>query len=150
MSAPEPAGGERARAPHAGVANEHISKWEWAAAALGVVLLLGAIGALLYDALARPTAPPDVVVRAERVVPVRTGYLLEFVAENRGSETAADLVVRGELRGRGDGAGAPPLETSEATLDYLPGRSERRGGLHFSRDPRAHAVTLQPTGYQEP
>jgi uncharacterized protein (TIGR02588 family) len=138
----------REGAPAPGAGSERISKWEWATAALGVVLVVAAVGALLYEGLARPTPPPDVTVRVERVLPVRAGFLLEFVAVNRGSETAAGLTVRGELRARG--AGAPALETREAALDYLPGRSERKGGLFYARDPRTHAVTLQALGYQEP
>lgn len=133
-----------------GTASARISKAEWATAALGVLLVLAAVGVLLYEGLARPTTPPDVAVRVERVTPVRAGFLLEFVAENMGSKTAAGLTVRGELRAPGDSAGAPPLEEREAGLDYLPGRSERKGGLFFTLDPRTHAVALQALGYQEP
>jgi uncharacterized protein (TIGR02588 family) len=38
----------------------------------------------------------------------------------------------------------------ELTLDYLPGRSERSGGLFFSRDPRVLRLVLEVHGYQAP
>ena len=42
------------------------------------------------------------------------------------------------------------IETSDTTLDYLPGRSEREGGLFFSRDPRGFDLRLRPKGYMKP
>ena len=55
------------------------------------------------------------------------------------------MLVEGELAGP-DG----PIETSEATMDYLPPGSEREGGLFFSRDPRRYEVRLRAKGYVDP
>lgn len=121
------------------------SRLEWVLAAFGALLVLGAVGHLLYEALAEPATPPDVRVEVVGVRPVGGGYLAEFRAENRGRSTAARLSVEGTLR-----QGATTVETASATLDYLPAEGSRRGGLFFSRDPRAYALDVRAVGYERP
>jgi uncharacterized protein (TIGR02588 family) len=70
---------------------------------------------------------------------------VQFRALNEGGATAAQLMIEGELSGP-DG----PIETSEATLDYLPPRSGRQGGLFFARDPRGLDLQLRARGYAKP
>jgi uncharacterized protein (TIGR02588 family) len=113
--------------------------------ALGALLLAGTIGFLVWHALGRDDAPPDVRVVVERVLELQNGYLVQFRAINQGGATAAQLVIEGELTGP-DG----PIETSEATLDYLPPRSDRQGGLFFGRDPRELDLRLRARGYAKP
>jgi uncharacterized protein (TIGR02588 family) len=124
---------------------EEISAGEWVVAALGLLLLLGSLGFALSQAVRDQTAPPSVAIRVDSVAAVAGGYLVRFRATNRGDETAADLTVEGELT-RGPGA----VERSSATVDYLPGHSERTGGLFFRADPRRHRLELRATGYQRP
>jgi len=121
------------------------SRWEWVAAAVSTALVLAVVGYLLYDAVARPRTPPSVQVRADTVLQADGLWLVRFQARNRGHETAAALKVEGELM-QGDSS----VETSEAVLDYVPGRSVRYGGLFFRRDPRAYRLELRAHGYQEP
>lgn len=117
---------------------------EWAVAVLGLLLVVGAVAFLLLDAVRSDGAPPDLAVRADSVTPAGGGWLVRFTAVNRGRQTAAGVDVVGELR---DAAG---VETHRVTLDYVPGRSARRGGLFFARDPRGAALQLRAEGYQEP
>ena len=120
---------------------------EWIVGALGAALVLGTVGFLVYQAvLGQGTSPPDVRLVAEEVVELRNGYLVRFRVLNEGRSTAAQLSLEGELTGDGGEA----VETSETTLDYLPGRSEREGGLFFTRDPRAFDLRLRPKGYVKP
>jgi uncharacterized protein (TIGR02588 family) len=113
---------------------------EWIASALGLVLILGVMGVIARDAFnASADMAPDIQVSATRVRPSDTGFLVEFEASNRSPITAAQVTVEGKL---------PDGETSTATIDYLPGRSARRGGLLFSADPRG--VELRALGYQNP
>jgi uncharacterized protein (TIGR02588 family) len=122
-----------------------ITGWEWLVAALGLVLVLTTVTYLLVQAMRGPAVPPDVVVRVDSIAPTSAGgYLVQFRAANAGDETAAGLTVVGELR---DASG---VETSRTPLDYLPGHSERGGGLFFRRDPRRATVRLWAEGYQEP
>jgi uncharacterized protein (TIGR02588 family) len=118
---------------------------EWIVAAIGALLVAGTIGYLVYLATTRDDTPPDVRVVTEGVVELPSGWLVRFRAINAGSQAAAQLLVEGELQGPG---GA--IETSEATIDYLPPRSEREGGLIFSRDPRSHELRLRARGYVQP
>lgn len=121
------------------------SRWEWVAAAVSTALVLAVVGYLLYDAVARPQTPPSVRVAADTVLQSGGLWLVEFRATNTGHETAAAVKVEGVLM-RADSA----VETSEAVLDYVPGRSVRSGGLFFQRDPRAYRLELRALGYQEP
>jgi uncharacterized protein (TIGR02588 family) len=124
------------------------SGWEWLTAALGLVLVLGAVTVLVLHAVRGGDAPPDLVVRVERVVPAGTGYVAEFEVENRGDGTAAAVTVHGEVAAPAGAEGA--AETSETRLDHVPGRSVRRGGLLFTRDPRTAPLRVRATGYTEP
>jgi uncharacterized protein (TIGR02588 family) len=118
---------------------------EWIVAALGAMLVAGTIGYLVWLATSRDETPPDVRVVADGVIALQDGWLVKFRAANAGAQAAAELLVEGELIGP-DGA----IESSEATVDYLPPRSEREGGLFFSRDPRQHEVRLRAKGYVDP
>jgi uncharacterized protein (TIGR02588 family) len=118
---------------------------EWVVAAIGAVLVAGTIGDLAWLALSRDEAPPHVRVVVGSVHALQHHYLVEFRAINDGAKAAAELLIEGELEGP-DGV----VETSEATIDYLPPRSEREGGLIFSRDPRRHELRLGAKGYVDP
>ena len=121
-----------------------ISALEWAVAAVGLLLVLGTVAFLLVDAV-RGDAPPRLAARADSVI-VRGAaeFVVPFTARNDGGATAAEVTVVGELR---DGAG---VEAARAQLDYLPGASERRGTLVFTRDPRAGTLRLRVEGWREP
>ncbi len=116
---------------------------EWAAAAVGLVLILGCVGVIGREALTRKKGPPEISVRVEKVTETPTGYVVDVVAANTGGETAAQVVIEGELI-----AGTP--EWREATIDYLPAGSERRAGLVFGADPRTHGLKLRAKGFIEP
>ena len=121
------------------------SRWEWVAAAVSTALVLAVVGYLLYDAVARPRTPPSIRVAADTVLQSEGLWLVEFHATNGGHETAAGVKIEGELM-QADSS----VESSEAVLDYVPGRSVRRGGLFFRNDPRAYRLELRAHGYQEP
>jgi uncharacterized protein (TIGR02588 family) len=131
--------------PQAERAQRHIPLLEWVVAGLGALLVAGTIGYLVLQALGRDQSPPDIEVTTLREVALEHGHLVEFRAVNRGGETAAQLMVQGELAGAHG-----PVETAEATLDYLPPGSQREGGLLFSRDPREFKLRLRATSYVRP
>jgi uncharacterized protein (TIGR02588 family) len=122
-----------------------IPLFEWVVAGVGALLVTATVGYLIVQALWRDEVPPDVQVIALRVLALEHNHLVEFRAVNQGGEPAAELLIEGELIGP-DG----PVETAEATLDYLPPASHRDGGLFFSRDPRAFELRLRAKGYAEP
>ncbi|HTU09777.1 MAG TPA: hypothetical protein VMG08_02670 [Allosphingosinicella sp.] len=113
---------------------------EWLASAIGLLLTLGVMAAIARDAFngSAELAPDiDVVARAPEQLGGR--WLVRFEAHNRAPTTAAQVQIEGTL---------PGGETSVATIDYIPGRSTRGGGLVFSQRP--DGVRLRPLGYQDP
>ncbi|HEY0969964.1 MAG TPA: hypothetical protein VGE02_03190 [Gemmatimonadales bacterium] len=123
-----------------------ISRWEWLTAAVGLVLVLAAIGYLTYEAVIEDDLPPVMSVVADSVTTAGGVHQVHFTVSNLGGKAGAAVVVEGRLSGGPDG----DEETSETTLDYVPARSERMGGLFFSRDPRAGRVELRALGYSVP
>ena len=119
---------------------------EWVAGAIGAILTLTLLGVLGWQAWTHPgEVPPEVTVRLEDVQPAGGGFVARIAGVNLSPETAAAVEVEGVLSR--DGA---EVETGTATLDYVPGHSEKRGGLFFAEDPREGNLRLRALGYQEP
>ena len=133
---------EASREPLQGAAT---SKWEWVSAGLGLLVVVGAVGFLGYNAVT--TDPYVPVVAIEHIDTEQTpgGYIVRFRARNSGPSTAASLNISGSLYD-----GSSLVERSEVVLDYLPPRGERQGGLIFQTDPAGHDLRLRANGYVDP
>lgn len=118
---------------------------EWAVAALGALLVLGAVGLMLHEALTQASTPPSIEVSVDTIVRTPYGYVVEFRARNHGQQTAAGVVVEGELK-----SDTGTVEKAQVTIDYVPAGSSRSGGLLFAHDPRTHSVEIRPKGYDRP
>jgi len=118
--------------------------WVWGIACLGLVFVLGSIVFVVREAV-EGSSPPDVTVHAGTILPIRNGFLVEFLAINEGGSTAEGLTVEGYLRRENE-----KVETSTTTVDYVPAHSRREGGLFFTADPRQHELRLRATGYEKP
>ncbi len=81
----------------------------------------------------------------DTITPTSNGYLVEFLAINQGETTAKGLIIEGQLT-----EGGQEVEKSETTLDYIPARSEREGGLFFTENPEQFEMQLRALGYEEP
>ena len=113
---------------------------EWVSAALGLLVFVAMLTVLASEALVGGGDDvPLLSVRVEAVAPVGGGHVARIVISNRSAQTAASVQVEGRL---GD-------ETANATIDYVPGHSEARGGLIFKGDPRA-GLELAVLGYELP
>lgn len=139
------AGGSKKQGKNDAPPGAATSKWEWVAGAVGLFLLLGAVGFIAYNALT--TDPSVPLVTVEHLGTERTpgGYVVEFRARNAGPATAAAVTISGTLLD-----GSIEIETSQATLDYLPPQGERQGGLIFQTDPAGHELSLEAEGYVDP
>jgi uncharacterized protein (TIGR02588 family) len=124
---------------------EGTSLLEWFAAALGGAILAGMIGYMVFFGLTNPGTPPTIVLTAGPIAQAGSSYRVEFTARNDGYMTAAGFEIRGVLR-----QGGAIVEESHAVIDYVPGQSERKGGLFFTRDPRQGALELYSGGYSDP
>ncbi len=119
--------------------------WEDVLGTLGLILVIGMIGFLLYQGL-QPDMPPAVMVEAEQIVPQEGGYLVQILAFNHGDVTATSAVVEGTLVD----SNGNTVETSEITFDYIPPHSQRHGGLVFYDNPDDYNLELQFRGYTAP
>jgi len=119
---------------------------EWAAAAIGLAITGGMFGFLAYEAvLQRDGAPPIMTVVPVEIVEAEGAYVLEVDVKNASRRTAAAVEIEGTLN-----EGGETVETSTASLTYVPGDSLRRAGLVFTHNPRQHKVQLRVTGYERP
>lgn len=119
---------------------------EWLSGAAGLVIAAGIIGFIGNDALADgPEKPPLLQVRPTGINSDGGLHMVEVTVDNRSSRTAADVTISGDLA-----AGGRTVETSSATLSYVPGKSQRKVGLIFRNDPRHLALTVRPGGYELP
>lgn len=121
------------------------SPWEWVVAAIGAVLVLGALGYLVYFAETTPRSLPLITLEQGSVTPSGDGYLVAVTVTNEGSTTAGTVAIEGTLRRGGVAVG-----TATTTLDYVPRFSARQVGLIFSSDPRDGTLELRALGYAEP
>jgi uncharacterized protein (TIGR02588 family) len=118
---------------------------EWLAAGIGLVLTLGVLGSIGWQAFGDSSAPPAIVVEVMRVDAVEKGYRVEFRARNTAGSTAAQVEIEGKLAA--DGA---EVETGHVVFDYIPGHSERKGGMFFTREPQLDRLTLRALGFATP
>ena len=119
---------------------------EWVASGIGLLLILGLLAVIGREALSREAEQlPAIDVEIRRILPAGSGFVVEIEAVNRSGGTAAAVEIEGALK-----SGGTSLETSSATLDYVPGHSRRRGGLFFREDPRRHRIEVRALGFQTP
>lgn len=120
--------------------NDPIPALEWAAAAFGLLVFLALAAILFREALISGSDDvPKLTALVEAVSPTAGGHVARIVVANGSGQTAAAVQVEGRLGN----------EIATATIDYVPGHSEARGGLMFKGDPRAGAE-LAVLGYELP
>ena len=118
--------------------------FEWIAAALGALLLAGAIAVLVTHG-AREAAGPELTARVARVERVAAGWRVEVVFENHGDLTAEQVVFAAEIE-----RGGRRQPAAELTVDRLPARSSRRGGFFLTEEPPPGSLSLRPTSFLQP
>lgn len=122
-----------------------VARLEWAVAALGALITLAVFAVLGYEAVTFEEGPPILVVRIIDVSRTAGGHVVRLEAQNLGSTTAAEVVVRARLT-----EGGRTVEESEATLDYVARRSRREAGVIFQRDPANVQIDVAAVSYRKP
>lgn len=125
--------------------NQKIPFLEWLTAVIGLILVVGALGFIIYEASTNEHEPPILKLSYGAVIKTEAGYLVKFEVENNGDETAANVVIEGKLT-----KGAQEIETSSVTFDYAPSQSKRNGGLYFKNNPQEFDFEILAKGYQKP
>lgn len=123
---------------------------EWSVFALGLVLLIGTVGYLGYEASVHGRKPAALSVTlgepwspdsnpASVVVPV--------TVHNEGGHTAVDVTVEVALT---DPRASEPGERRQLGFAFVPRHSSRSGALVFEQRPPPGALRAQVLGYLEP
>jgi uncharacterized protein (TIGR02588 family) len=129
-----------------GSSEHQVPLLEWIAAGLGVAILLAMFAFLALEALGTSSSqPPSLRIEPVGLAAAGEQFIVEVKVSNRSAQTGAGVQFEGSLSQAGK-----EVETSSATIDYVPGNSERRAGLIFTRDPRIHQAQFRVTGYQRP
>ena len=119
---------------------------EWVASGIGLLLTLAILGTIGWEAMqGGGNQPPALEVTVERIVPAGAGHAVEVRVHNGSPATAAEVEIEATLK-----QGDREVATSTAVIDYVPGESDRRAGLFFTEDPRAHQLEVRALGYAEP
>lgn len=124
---------------------------EWAVFAVSLVLVLGTLGFLVYDAATGPsgprgdTKPPEIVVRLGEAERSGGVYAVPVEVRNNGEETAEGVHVEVVLESPGR---AP--ERAELVVAFVPRQSVRRGWVTFTANPDAGRLTGRALGYEKP
>lgn len=126
---------------------EETPLWEKLAGLAGLLLFLGVLGFLLYEA-SRPQTEAEIVTEQEAVIRQEGGYLVSFKASNQGRQTAAAVLLEGALYD--PASPGEPLETAEVTFDYIPDQSARSGAFVFEHDPSQYELRIQVKGFMDP
>lgn len=112
---------------------------EWIVSALGLLIVVSAIGVLLVQAVKGEESHADITTRVQGVDRVQSGWRVRIEAANIGDHAAAQV----QIEGSGGG------ETASATLDYLPGHGRHEASLMFETDPRAD-LDVRAVGWMDP
>lgn len=118
---------------------------EWLLGMLGLALLVAAVCYLTYQGLTHPSKPGALMVTVLDIHPVGDAHVVKFSVRNEGSENLSQLHLTARLSD-----GDKEIESAQAFIDYLPARSEQRGGVYLRNDPRRFTLRIDPAGYMEP
>ncbi len=126
--------------------NEETPALEWIAAAIGLILVAGTIGFLVYSAVTESDLPAKLSVKTDSINQVGENYLVKFSLYNDGENNAADIVVEGKIT-----ESEKDSETSSVTIDYAPSHSKREGALLFTKQPKTNEnFQIRALGYKKP
>lgn len=118
---------------------------EWVVFGIGLILTLGVVGSLVWDAASGGRRPPDPRVELGAPQPRGQGWSVPVTVRNVGEETAEGVQVLVVLE-------LPGGEREEAELEmpFVPRRSKREGWVHFVHPPASGRLSGRVTGYEQP
>lgn len=137
---------KKSSAAAGGKAKVEKNRLEWVVFGLGLALVVGVVGYLVYDGARMGDSPPDIEVRLG--APERRGeeFVVPVAATNRGDQTAEGVQIEVTLEA---GGGGEP-ERGEFAIAFLPRRATREGWVAFRTDPRSGQLKPRVLGYEKP
>ena len=119
---------------------------EWVVFAVGLVLVLAALGYLVYEGATMGSDPPSLEVRLGAPAERTHNFIVPVSVTNHGDETAEGVTVEVTLE---SGAGQEPAR-GEITIAFIPRHATREGWVAFQQDPRNARLTARVLGYGKP
>jgi uncharacterized protein (TIGR02588 family) len=119
---------------------------EWIVFAASLVLVVSALGYLVYDVSTFGEAPPIVEFQLGTPQPQSNHFLIPVSVSNRGDETAEGVHIEVVLE-----SGGKEQESGEFEIAFLPRHSTREGWVTFKTDPRTvEQMKARVLGFEKP
>lgn len=119
---------------------------EWLVFAIGLTLVLGAVGFLVREELTSEPSPARLEITLGKSEARHGHFAVPVTVYNRGNETAAEISIEVLLKTKELGE-----ERAQLHIAYLPRQARREGWVGFTSDPSlAEALTARPLGYERP
>lgn len=135
------------RAPSSNRKTKVEKNWlEWIVFGVGLALVAGVLGFLVYDGARMGEAPPDIELKLGAPERRGAGFVVPVAATNRGDETAEGVQIEVVLEA---GGGGEP-ERGEFAIAFIPRRATRNGWVTFRTDPGAGQLKARVLGYEKP
>ncbi len=126
--------------------NKPPKNWlEWSVFALGLVLVAGILGYLVWYALTLEGRPPIISVETGQPRHQADSYVVPVMVANEGDQTAEHVQIEVWISVAG-----VELETATIELDFVPSRSKREAWASFVNDPAKNQVRARIVSYQKP
>lgn len=129
--------------------NQHEEKknWlEWSVFALSIVLVLGVLGYLVYQAYNHKASTPDLYVQIWSEPSANAPNRYHILLENKGGTTAEEVTVELVLMKDGE-----EMEKAQLQIPFAPQESKREGWVNFTKDPaKADTVSSRVVSYKKP
>ena len=117
---------------------------ETAVLAASALLVAASIGVLAWQGT-RDERPVTLETGVDSVVARGRTHHLHLTVRNDGDRSAADAVIRARLL-----RDSTVVAESEATIDWVPGRSSASVTLLFEEDPRGLEIEARVLGFAQP
>lgn len=120
---------------------------EWGVFGVSLVLVLGTLAYLVYDATTMGDQPP--LIEAQLGAPQQQAgeFAVPVTLINRGDQTAAGVMVEVTLEGND---ATTEIERGEFSVPFLPRGATREGRVSFRTDPRTGQLKARVLGYEQP
>ncbi|WP_440980703.1 TIGR02588 family protein [Shinella sumterensis] len=118
---------------------------EWLTGVISTLLVLAMLGWLSWEAVMRPTTPPDLSIHVVSTERAASGYRVAFDIANTGTTTAAAVTVIGRIIQDGR-----VIEENPVVFDYVAAQSKTEGAIFFRNDPATGEMSIAPAGYTSP
>jgi uncharacterized protein (TIGR02588 family) len=127
-------------------ATREVNWLEWVVFSVGLMLLIGTLGLLIYEAVQFDMSSPSLIVSVGEPEMRHETYIVPVSVKNEGGKTASNVEVEVTAY-----FSPGEEEPSSVTFQFIPRHSSEQGWVTFGRDPAlADSVTAQVMGFGSP